>query len=315
MLGYIKKIAVAASLLALYAGQFDAWASSNNNNELVEIVNEAASATLRVTQHAAGKLDSDQSASNRVLHKEFFPRLPNEVKVRITHYALLESSPLLLSQVCRSWCGFILEYDLDVEMKLDIAAMTKTVLSDPQSILCKWLARKGSLRLKAGIFQFQPEGAQAIDVNLSTMYADYADGELVLPDTMAPFLCITRRITTFSSPERINKGKTLLLLLTPSELQGVAGDIITEASFRHNITKAPQNSACALLRYGGDDLALGFTYTILMFREMRYLSLWQLATHEKTCRVGRRVPGSSGRGLSGDLAKQCFFVFEPELNL
>ena len=125
--------------------------------------------------------------------------------------------------------------------------------------------------LKNGIFRYQPGGSTAIDVQLSDMYMDTTNGELTLPETIPSGLCITRMTEKFLNPVDPNTGKTILLLLTLSELKRIAEQISTNPSFLQNVSEADlsQKAVCMLSRHGGDDITTwGFNYTILRFGEM-----------------------------------------------
>lgn len=332
-----KKIILAASVVALYSGQFNACATTNSNNDLVEtegsfktanesddlgllpieIEDEAGSLISHASQ--LGLQQSDSAESKFFVHDQFLPGLPQEIKIYVASYTLLaedkqlSSSPFLLAQLCRSWCGFILDFVPNLNNKLDISNMTKSALSNPQSLLYKWLARKDMLKLKAGIFRFQPAGADAIEVPLAEMYLGDANGELALPVAVAPYLCVTPSVETFVKPVAPITEKTLILLLTLSKLKGVAQQISTDAVFLKDVAQTDPSTGpvCALVRYGGHTIAKwGFRFTILKFSEMNNLSLWQLITHKN---ARWRDGGASARGAhSAELLRwrgEGFFLF------
>jgi hypothetical protein len=293
MINFSKKLAIAASLLALCSGQFVAFASNNNNDEDVA---ESALKRLAIVQASddesqpmefesshvhsfalVNTVASATAASIRIQHDEFLPPLPAELKVFIANLVLAETSPLPCVQVCKAWHLFFLDRAFEVKAKEKIMAIPFFA----HSSLARWLDQRDLQILNAGTFRYQPAGAPAIDVKLSTML----DTNDVLPADLAQLpICVTRNIETFVRPVGNNTQKTLVLLLPLSELKLVAQQISTDASFIQNVASADllQNAVCALIRYGGDNIAKwGFRYTILSYGKITGLSIWQIFTHEK----------------------------------
>lgn len=242
----------------------------------------------------------------------FGASLPLDLMIRIFRTAAEEGAhPRFIALTCKNW-NMIMHGELKGTEKGTCFARVEGVkLLIPYRGLNSFMKDCMHLfwqaRLRNGIFRYQPEGAQADDVRLSTMYMDNANGELILPAAVSSDLCVTRMTETFVRPVGDNTRKTLVLLLTLSELKLVAEQISTDPSFLQNVDLADlsQNAVCALIRCGGDDFATwGFRYTILKFCEMSNLPIWKIYTHEKV----EVCMGVWWRGVGMGSMWRCWFL-------
>lgn len=313
MISFIKKIVAVASLVTLGAGHFDVFASNNNNNYVegegverslerlvIEYVSDDESLELGVptVQHQTATNEAQERTQLRSLQLAtvpavdslgkagFFPELPiNDLKLYLVPYLFKTNNALILARINKDWHKFILGAPVTCIEKLQWTPIPLNARSNlVQESVRRWWVEKDLQILNSGTFRCQQEGKSAIDVSLSMITAN---GELVLPPAMAklPF-SVMRNTETFVRPVGNNTRKTLVLLLTMSELKSIAQQISTDVSFLQNVVQADisQNAVCALIRYGGDDMATwGFRYTIMMFGEMSSLSIWEIYTHKKRC--------------------------------
>jgi len=304
MIKFTKKLAIAASLVTLSAGYFDALASDGGGITPMELESPP------VQRHAlTSAVAPAEPTSEGVVQTAFFPLLTGrDMKGYLAQLMCEESSPFRLAQVCKAWYQFVMGRNVIVNKEQPISVDPFSQSSDLiQEIMNRWRAQKDLQILRNGTFRYQPQGEDAIDAPLAAMYIDDANGELALPADVAPYLCVTRNIKTFVKPDGDNTRKTLVLLLTLSELKGLAQQISPVASFLQNVSCADlsQNAVSALIRYGGDDLAKwGFRYTILKYREMSELSIWQVYTHEKA-----REAVAGWRALGGRVSAMGMFSF------
>lgn len=277
-----KKLAIVASTVTLSAGHFVAFASDDESQPM-----ELESPTVHRLVLANTEAPAESSFAG-ILHKEFFPGLPKDLKTIIANRLLAQKMTSDYALVCQSWCQFFLGSD-------NLAAVRENILPaikfgshiSPEPYLRLRLREQDERTLKNGTFRYQPYGSAAVDVKLSTMLN--TNGDLLLPGELAILpLCVTWNPETFTNPVGDNLKKTLVLLLTLSELKSAAPVISTDDSFIQNVAQADltQNAVCALIRYGGDDIAKwGFRCTILKYREMSGLSIWQIYTQEEASGV------------------------------
>ena len=306
MFSSTKKIAIAAALMTAFtSGQFDAYGSGliNNNN------NEDGSGQQVVVANAAAVAPA-QSSSVVIMQPDLLPAITGrDMKNYMAGIMCDVVSPYRLASLSKAWHQFVLGRTLQAKAKEQIMAITFL----PNTPSSKWLEKRDLQILNSGTFRYQPEGQTAIDVDLSTMAE--TNGVLVLPAALADLpLCVMRDPMTFVNPVGDNLRKTLVLLLTLSDLKRVAREISMDASFLQNVAQADlsQNAVCALIRYGGDNIAdWGFMHTIISYSEMSGLSIWQLCAHE------------NARGLRRAAAAACMlvgvgfadFIFKPKLDL
>src|SRR3990167_2495265 len=262
MIKFTTKLALAACVLSLYSGQFVALASDDEAQDM-ELSSQRLALTNTVTP-----VGSDSA---------LLPAIPGrDMQNYVAGYMCDVVSPCRLAQLSKAWHQLVLGRAFGAKSKETI----RTIPFSPASPSERWLEARDLQILNSGTFRYQPEGEAAIDVGLSGLSSS---GDLTLPAELADLpLCVTRSIESFIKPAGDKTRKTLVLLLTLSELKKHASQISSDATFLENVARADlsQNAVCALIRYGGDDLAeWGFRYTPLKFREMNALSFRQIYTH------------------------------------
>ena len=271
MIKFTTKLALAVSVLSLYFGQFVALASDDETQEME--LSSPSFQRLALT-NTVTPVGSDSA---------LLPAFGGDMQTYLAGHMCDAVSPCRLAQLSKAWHQLVLGRAFWPKSKKTI----RTIPFSPASPSERWLEARDLQILNSGTFRYQPEGKAAIDVGLSGLSSS---GDLTLPGELADLpLCVTRSIESFIKPAGDNTRKTLVLLLTLSELKKYASQISSDATFLENVARADlsQNAVCALIRYGGDDLAeWGFRYTPLKFREMNTLSFWQIYTHEKVCARG-----------------------------
>lgn len=277
MIKFTTKLALATGLVVVYSGLFVTLASDGTYSQ--DDRNKKIRRTVLVQQKFEVSKEANGPAKTSSIRDGFFPMLPLDMKKYLAKYLRERNNVLILARVNKDWHYFIWDTEFIQKEK---SKWTTPPLSARHELVQQNVRRWCELRSMEILNNvlFRPEWTMKPSAGVKLWTMPDTNGEIISPSSPALHSqCFTRRTETFVRPAGENKAKTLILLLTPSELKNTAQNISKNALFLETVDKIDlsQNSVCVCIRHGKDNQEeWGFVCTILNFRDAAYMPLWEI---------------------------------------